>query len=87
MSDQGLVDALKEDWRQAALPPREQAICAYADKLTRAPRDVTAADLDDLRRVGLDDRGILDVVQVVGFFNYINRVAEGLGVPPEADWR
>ncbi len=40
-------------------------------------------DLERLRRVGLDDRGIHDATQVIGFFNYITRVADGLGVEPE----
>ncbi len=44
------------------------------------------ADLDALRAVGLADADILDLVQVVGYFNYINRVADALGVPPEPDW-
>ena len=45
-----------------------------------------AADLEPLRDAGLDDRGILDAVQIIAYFNYINRVAQALGVPPEADW-
>jgi len=40
-------------------------------------------DVETLRRAGLDDRAILDAVQVAGYFNYINRLVEALGVPPE----
>jgi len=48
---------------------------------------VTPADLDKLRATGLSDRGILDAVQVISYFNYINRVADGLGVDPEPEMR
>ena len=44
---------------------------------------MTEADLGRLRREGLSDRAIHDAVQVIGFFNYITRVADGLGVEPE----
>jgi uncharacterized peroxidase-related enzyme len=54
-------------------------------KLTREPARVTAADLAPLRRVGLTDRDILDAVQVIAYFNYINRVADALGVDLEPD--
>ena len=55
----------------------------YAEKLTRAPDSVTAADVDLLRDAGLGDRAIHDAAQVVSYFNYINRVADGLGIDPE----
>lgn len=63
--------------------PRERALCAYATRLTEAPATVGADDLQPLRDVGLDDRAIHDAVQVIGYFNYINRVADALGVEPE----
>jgi len=52
----------------------------YADKLTREPWNMTEADLAPLREAGLNDRGILDLNQVVAYFAYVNRVADGLGV-------
>lgn len=52
-------------------------------KLTDAPPRVGAADVAALRAAGLDDDAINDLVQVVAYFNYINRIAEGLGVDPE----
>lgn len=56
----------------------------YAEKLTRTPRAVTAGDLDTLRAHGFDDTAIHDAVQVIGYFNYINRIADGLGVDLES---
>lgn len=55
----------------------------YIDRLTRSPGRVGAADADRLRAHGFDDRAITDAVQVCAYFNYINRIAEGLGVDPE----
>ena len=72
------------DWRRADLPPADQALCAFAEKLTRRPQDSTIEDIDQLRQHGFDDRGIHDAVQIIGYFNYINRVADALGVEPES---
>lgn len=69
-----------------ALAPADRAMVAYARKLTLAPREVTAADVEGLRAVGFDDAAILTIVQVVGFFNYYNRLADGLGIDPEPEW-
>jgi len=52
----------------------------YAAKLTLNPAQVCAEDLDQLRRVGFDDRAILQINLIASWFNYINRVADGLGV-------
>ena len=68
------------------LPPRLRALCAYALKLTAAPWTVQRADLDDLRAAGLDDRDIVDANQVISYFNYVNRIADGLGVELEDEW-
>jgi uncharacterized peroxidase-related enzyme len=78
-----LVHAVATDWRKAALPPRELALCAFAEKLTGDQHAMNPDDLDDLRAHGLDDRAIHDAVQVIAYFNYITRVADGLGVDPE----
>lgn len=71
------------DWTSAPLSPADRALAAYADKLTRAPATMTAADLEALRRHGLTDRAIHDATQVVSYFNYINRLADALGIDPE----
>jgi len=61
----------------------DAALCAYAEKLTLYPKEMSAADIEALRDVGLDDRAIHDATQVIGYFNYINRIADALGVEPE----
>ena len=61
-------------------------MCDYAVKLTKAPSCVGLADADELRRHGWDDTAIHDAIQVISYFNYINRVAEGVGVEDEPEW-
>jgi uncharacterized peroxidase-related enzyme len=61
----------------------DAALCAYAEKLTLEPTTVGPADLQTLRAIGLDDRAIHDATQVIAYFNYINRVADALGVELE----
>jgi uncharacterized peroxidase-related enzyme len=68
-----------------AITPRERALLAYADKLTRAPASIVQADIDALRTVGLDDRAIHDACAIVAYFAFVNRIADGLGVELEAD--
>ena len=58
----------------------------YAVRLTRTPREVTEADVVGLREVGFDDTAILDICQVVSYYNYVNRLADGLGVELEDSW-
>ncbi len=74
------------DYRQAALEPPLRALCDYAVKLTRTPAQVGADDADELRSHGWDDAAIHDAIQVIAYFNYINRIAEAVGIEPEPDW-
>lgn len=76
---------LADDWRSAALSPVDAALCAYAEKLTRAPATMRAADLEPLRRAGLDDVAIHEAIQVIAYFNYINRVADAVHVDLEPE--
>lgn len=76
---------MKHDYKRAQLSPREKALCLFAEKVTRAPSTVRRQDLEQLRMHGLSDRDILDAVEVVSYFNYINRVADALGIDPEPE--
>jgi uncharacterized peroxidase-related enzyme len=75
-----LAAALRRDHTQASLNDQDRAMLDYAAKLTRQAWQVTPEDLDRLRQVGFDDRGILQINLIASWFNYINRVADGLGV-------
>ncbi|MCR9246742.1 MAG: hypothetical protein NXI31_17040 [bacterium] len=77
------VDTLVRDWRTAALEPAERALCEFAVQVTRDSGAMTAASLEPLRLAGFSDPAIHDATQVVGYFNYINRIADALGVEPE----
>ncbi len=58
----------------------------YADKLTREPWTMTRDDVERLRAEGFSDRAILDLNQVAGYYAYVNRLADGLGVELEGYW-
>ena len=63
-----------------ALEPRLSNIARHAEKLTNVPGAMTESDLGELRAVGLSDKDILDLTMIVGYFNFVNRIAVGLGV-------
>jgi len=65
----------------------DRGLCDYALKLTRTPGGLTQGDIDRLKGVGLTDRAINDAAQVISFFNYINRIADGLGVDLEPEMK
>jgi len=77
------VHAVARDWRTAPLSIVDLALCKYAEKLTHSPSQMSPTDLDTLRSHGLDDRAIHDATQVISYFNYINRIADALGVEQE----
>lgn len=58
----------------------------YSAKLTQTPWDMVEADVVSLRENGFDDRAILDIAQVVAYYAYVNRIADGLGVSLEDYW-
>ncbi len=72
--------------RWEELPGRMRLLCAHAVKLTLRPWDMEEGDVSLLRGAGLSDRDIVDANQVVSYFNYVNRVADGLGVELEGRW-
>jgi uncharacterized peroxidase-related enzyme len=58
----------------------------FAEKLTLSPAEMVEEDVEELRRLGLDDGAIHDVVQVTALFNYYDRLADGLGIDPEPEF-
>lgn len=67
------------------LEPRLSNIVRHAEKLTSAPGAMTESDLGELRAVGLSDKDILDLTLIVSYFNFVNRIAMGLGVESSAE--
>jgi len=80
-----LVDRIAIDWETSGLDGPTLALVRFAEKLTRTPAAITEDDVQGLRDNGFDDAGVSSCVQVVSYFNYINRVAEGFGIDHE-DW-
>ena len=74
------------DYRNADMEPRVRALCDYGLKLTAAPADVTVEDAELLRGYGWSDTAIHDAIQVVSYFNYVNRIAEAVGIDDEPEW-
>jgi len=63
-----------------------RALCDFALRLTLTPSAVSAADVNGLRAHGWDDPAIHDAIQVIAYFNYINRIAEAVGIEGEPEW-
>lgn len=84
--DEALVRHLKSDWRQAELDEAQRAMLAYTEKLTVEPWNMVEEDVVALRRAGFSDTDILDINQIVGYYAYVNRLAQGLGVELEDFW-
>ena len=79
------VHRVARNWRTAGLDAANVALCEYAESLSTTPAETGSAGVERLRAAGLDDRAILDATQVISYFNYIIRIADGLGVERE-DW-
>jgi uncharacterized peroxidase-related enzyme len=78
--DESLSEAIKRDWRTADITPAESAMLAYVEKLTLRPSSCGRDDMESLREHGFEDQAILQINLIASWFNYINRVADGLGV-------
>ena len=66
------------------LTPRDYALCELAEKLSATPTRMVARDWQPLRDLGFDDRACLEVDHIVGIFNYLTRLADGLGLQLDA---
>ena len=77
------MQALEDDYAKAPLSPEDRVMLDYVVQVTKDATRITPADHDRLRAVGFDDRGILQITLIASWFNYINRVADALGVGRE----
>ena len=82
--DRELVEALETDYTTAPITPQEQVMVDYVVKLTKDATKVWKDDIEGLRAVGFDDRGILQITLIASWFNYINRVADALRMAAES---
>ena len=78
--DDELVEAIRRDYRTAPIDERDRIMLDYAAQITRDATRITSEDQERLRAAGFDDRGILQITLIAAWFNYINRVADALGV-------
>ena len=78
--DEALANAIREDHTTAPVSDEEHVMLDYAAKLTRDATQIGPEDHDRLRKAGFDDTGILQITLIASWFNYINRVADALGV-------
>ncbi|MDQ6602370.1 MAG: hypothetical protein M3176_06635 [Chloroflexota bacterium] len=77
-----MVEAIKEQrWRDLPdLTNRQRALCTVAEKMSATPTRMTEEDWQPIRALGFDDRACLEVAHIVGIFNYLTRLADGLGL-------
>lgn len=86
LADPVLGDRITLDWRRADLDERRTAICAYAEKLTRTPREMTRVDVDGLLAVGLTPQEAWDVAEVAAMYNFTNRMAMATDMLPNEEY-
>lgn len=87
IQDEEAVRSIQSDYRNVDLGPATRALLDFATKLTRTPQQMTRADAEALRSAGFSDEDIVDAAQLVGYFNYSNRVMDSLGIEPEPEMR
>jgi len=75
-----MVDALRKDYQTAPISEQDRVMLDYVVKLTKDATMCSRADHVKLRAAGFDDRGILQITLIAAWFNYINKVADALGV-------
>ena len=81
--DDDFVNALRADLANAPLPETDRVIVDYVVKLTKDAKKISPLDHERLRSAGFDDKGILQITLIASWFNYINRVADSLGIGRE----
>ena len=80
-----MVAALEDDYRKAPISEQEKVMLDYVVQITRDATRISPKDHERLRSVGFDDKGILQITLIASWFNYINRVADALGVGRETN--
>ena len=78
--DEDMVKVLQEDYENAPISQQDRVMLDYVVQITRDATRISPKDHERLRGVGFDDKGILQITLIASWFNYINRVADALGV-------
>ena len=81
--DSEMVRSLEEDYKKAPITEQDRVMLDYVVQVTKDATRISSADHDRLRAAGFDDQGILQITLIASWFNYINRVADALGVGRE----
>ena len=81
--DEDLVRALQEDYKSAPISEQDRVMLDYVVQLTKDATKISRQDHEKLRAAGFDDKAILQITLIASWFNYINRVADALGVGRE----
>ena len=81
--DEAFADALARDYRSTPISSQDRVMLEFVEQITRDATAISPAFHDRLRAEGFDDRGILQITLIASWFNYINRVADALGVGRE----
>ncbi|NPV44497.1 MAG: peroxidase [Firmicutes bacterium] len=79
------MEQIAQNFTKAEITENEKIMLYYARKLTLEPSNIKERDIQALRKAGYSDRDIFDINQIVAYFNYVNRIADGLGVTLEKD--
>ena len=83
--DDELAEQVKEDFRASKLEPRYKSLCEWAEKLTLTPAKCTREDIEALKQAGWTEEQIVSAAQIIGYFNHLNRLADGLGIDLEPE--
>lgn len=86
LGDPVAADRITLDWRRADLDPRRAAVCRYAEKLTLRPREMTEADVEALRAVGLTDEECWDVAELASMYAFTNRLMMATNILPNPEY-
>jgi uncharacterized peroxidase-related enzyme len=81
--DDSLIDALRSNYKTAPITEAETVMCDYVVQLTKDATKIHPKYHENLRKVGFDDTAILQITLIASWFNYINRVADALGIGRE----
>jgi uncharacterized peroxidase-related enzyme len=85
--NKALVSSMEGDYAKADIPAKDMAMLEYAVKLTSDPCHMERTDVERLRQAGFNDASVLDIAQVTAYYNFVNRLACGLGVELEEYWK